>query len=445
MFNNNNGLWEIKNVKQIQLHYMKHMLIIMKPLIKYYIDNGTVLKKKGNDEASRQMFLKAKEIKKNPFIFNPGSTKGMLNIITPTYYKSDFLNKLDNDIYTLPVKDGLIDLRTGEFRKRCKNDYFSFELDVEWRGLDYNTPTINNFMNDIMLNNKDMINYLQKLLGYSITGLVREQKFVIWTGVGSNGKSVLMDLLKELLGPYYRQCSSDVVIAGKKSSIGSASPHIMQLLGARLAFVDESEMGSKLNESVVKSVTGGGAITCRPLFGQMITFDPTFQLFLLTNHKPDINVNPSIERRLVLIPFLAEFKDLQDLDVNNKKHKLKNNNIEKELKERLDEFLVWLVRGSVEYFNNGLGQVPNTVKQAMDEYLDENDNIKNLINDNCIKDVNGFVYHKDLYQIYVSTYGSISQRMFTGLMKEKGYNIKKKRHGNGFNGLKLINDDSDLE
>jgi putative DNA primase/helicase len=449
MFNSKNGLWEIKTVKQIQLHYMKQILIIIKPLVRYYIDNGNILKEKGNNDAGKLLLSKAKEIKRNPFIFNPSGAKGMMNIITPTFYKDNFLNKLDNDVNYLPVRQGLVDLQTGEFRKRCRSDYFSFELDVEWKGLEYETVSIDNFMNDIMLNNTAMVEYLQKLLGYSVTGLVREQKFIIWTGVGSNGKSVLMDLLKELLGPYYRQCSSDIVIAGKKNTVGSASPHIMQLLGARLAFVDESEMGSKLNESTVKSVTGGGAITCRPLFGQMVTFEPTFQLFLLTNHKPDINVNPSIERRLVLIPFLAEFKDKHNMDITNKKHKLKNNKIEKELKEKLDELLVWLVKGSVEYFNNGLGQVPDTAKKAMDMYLDDNDDIKSLINDNCVKDVNGFVYHKDLYQEYISTYGNISQRMFTGLMLEKGYQLKRKMNGRGFIGLRLLddndNDTSDSE
>lgn len=110
---------------------------------------------------------------------------------------------------------------------------------------------------------------------------------------------------------YYRQLPHDVIIQVGKSSPGAASPNLMLLLGCRLGFVDESGIDSKLNESIVKNITGGVNITARPLYKDPITFAPTFQIFLLTNHMPIIDKDNAYERRLVLIPFLAEFTTLK--------------------------------------------------------------------------------------------------------------------------------------
>ena len=168
-----------------------------------------------------------------------------------------------------------------------------------------------------------------------------------------------------------------------------------------------------------------------------ITFEPTFQLFLLTNYKPEIHVNQSIERRIVLIPFLAEFKDKDNYDSNNKKHRLGDKNIELILSQKLDQLLVWLVKGSVKYFKEGLGDVPNKIKDATKEYLNENDDLGNFMEETCNKDTNGFVYTSEIYEKYTKAYEYVSQKVFTQLMKEKGYNLSKRNGYKGYKGLSL--------
>jgi len=440
-YNETKKLWEEKNDEHIITHFVFEMKVLIKPLHEHYSLLATRMTKN-----SKELLKKAKQIKTDKKITEASSVKGFLCIIHTIFENKEFLPKLDNsDKDTLPVKGGVISLRTGVFRERTINDFYTFELNVEWKGLDYKTDTIDRFMKDIMLDSQEMVDYLQVLLGYSITGYVLEQIFILLVGPGSNGKGVLMSQMKHLMGKYFRQCKGELVIQGIKSNDGAASPHIMQLMGARVAFVDENEAEAKLNESVVKNITGGASITARPLFKDNVTFDPTFQLFLLTNHKPKLNVNNSTQRRIVVIPFLSEYKSKENMDPTNKNHKLKNNNIEEELKAKLDEFLVWLVRGSIKYFKDGLGKTPELAKHAVDEYMEENDDIASMIENHCDKVKGEAVSHKMLYNLFISEYRLVSQKVFTGLMRDKGYISSKSRAGMQFEGLQLKDDELDYD
>lgn len=141
---------------------------------------------------------------------------------------------------------------------------------------------------------------------------------------------------------------------------------------------------------------------------------------------------------------MAEFKEKVNYDKKNKRHKLGDSDIENKLLTKMDQLLVWLVNGSVKYYKNGLANMPETVMKATNEYLDENDDIKNLLKDNCNKNIDGFVYHKDLYQLYVGTYKNVSQKVFTSLMKTKGYISIRYRGQRGFKGLELKEDNADF-
>ncbi len=437
LYNDTTQLWEQKTSEEIQLHFIKNIKILIEPLVNYYKEKANKIRDTYIDKA-KEYDKRSLKIKNTGEFNKLPKVKGLMGAISAIFYNQEILKKLNNEKDLLPVKTGVISLKTGEFRKRTKEDYFSFELNVIWKGLEYETPDINKFFDDIMLNDTDMILYLQKLLGYSISGHVNEQRFIIFYGVGGNSKGVLQNILKILMGDYYRQLTSDVIMESRKNSAGAASPHLMQLLGARLAFVDESELGGKLNEGTVKSITGGSSITARPLFCNPITFEPSFQLFLLTNHKPEIAVNQSMERRLILIPFLAEFKNKDKYDENNEKHRLGNPDIEVELLQKLDQLLVWLVNGSVRYFKEKLDNVPNKVNTATNEYLQENNDLDNFLNEICIIKTDGFIYHNTLIEKYKNEYDkNITQKMFTTMMKEKGYESLRKTKGMGFKGIEL--------
>lgn len=439
LFNNKNKLWEDKTINFIIGHYMTNMIKLLEPLVDYYKQNAIDLNKLGKHDDAKIVDNNANKIKYNDAFYKTYIAKQLQIHILARFYKKNFYTKLNSIKYLLPVKNGVVNLKTGGFRERVQSDMFSFELNVEWKGLDYNTDNFNKFMNDIMLEDKELIRYIQKLLGYSITGYVKEQLFIILWGKGGNGKGVLMDLLKKLMGPYSKKVSKDVII--KKSletNAGAATPHLISLLGLRQAFIDESEFGDKLNEGIVKELSGGDDIIARALFKDEITFEVMFQLFLLTNHKPEINVDEATIRRIKLIPFLAEFKDKKRYDKHNKYHKLKDNNIREDLMNNLEELLTWLIIGSVRYFKEGLEDMPNKVEEETKKYLNENDSIGDLITEYCKIDINGFTYHKKLYDIYLENYDTfISKKLFTKKMNDRGYKIHRKTTGTGFKGLQL--------
>lgn len=437
MYNEMTTLWEHKYFCDIMDHFLDNMQKLIYPLWSHYLLKSKELwgidKNKSNEYEKFGL-----KIKNTPEFYKASKLKSMQPLISSKFFNENILNLINNKSNLLPVKSGIVNLQNGEFRERVIDDYFTFELNVEWKGLNFLTPDIDIFFKNIMLNDTDMIEYLQKLLGYSITGYVNEQIFIILNGNGGNGKSVLQNLLKSLMGKYYRQLSSDVIMETNKPTGGSASPHIMHLFNARLAFTDESDMGCKLNDGIVKSLTGGSAITARQLYGDPITFEPTFQLFLLTNHKPEIVVSQAITRRIILIPFLAEFKSDDKYDKNNKRHIKGNINIESELKEKMDQFLVWLINGSVKYFTNGLGKKPETITTAINEYLDENNDIMNFLNDHCKKTLGKFIHQTELYNAYKKNYNDgVTSKMFVSMMKEKGYDLHKKNNGRMFKNLEL--------
>lgn len=429
-------------------HFAEHILNIFAPLIKYCEKTGSVNKQ--NHEIGDQ-------IKFGKKLTTHNAMTSILMTAPCAFYRKNFESQLNNMSNLLPVGKSVINMETGISRERTKYDNFSFSLNCKYEGIDYDTPNVDKFMNDIMLGNGEIVNFLQTFLGYSCTGMVREQKICIFYGNGANGKGVLMNLLNYIFGEYFSQCTKDIIIqTGKTNSAGGASPHVMQLMGKhqrcnryispkwgkRLAFVDENDENEEINESLIKTLTGGAQITGRYLYSDYVTFDPTFQIFLLTNHKPKINANESMRRRLIMIPFLAEFKSKQELDKlsksekSKKKYKLKDVDIENKLKAHSSEFLTWIIKGSANYFKNGL-KVPPIIEKATEQYFKENDYVQNMLDKFCEKDENGFVYYKELYQIYKSEYEDISRNKFSSLMKKKGYETYHKRDGNCYKGLSL--------
>src|SRR5437016_3497375 len=153
-------------------------------------------------------------------------------------------------------------------------------------GLNYDTKDFDDFFSDIMLNDNKMISFLQKFLGYSISGNPNLQKFIIFWSDSSNGKSVLMGLMSTLLSKFYRPLTTDILMETKKSSAGSASPQLLTLVGCRFGCIDESSEDNTIDEKSLKTLCSGSKIKARPLYvNDYVDIDTTFQLFLLTNYK----------------------------------------------------------------------------------------------------------------------------------------------------------------
>jgi len=229
-----------------------------------------------------------------------------------TLYDPTFITKLNvGNPRLLPISNNkILNLDTLKCRNRTREDLYTFECPVTLLPLNHPLDNAKKFMSDITNNNIEIMNHIQEVLGYSFTGEMDQRCFWILWGEGSNGKSVLIEIIKIILNQYFVTVSEEVFLAGKKKNSG-ACPELIALIGARFGCMSEPEKDEKLKERTIKNITGMDSISCRQLYGEQIEFRPICKLFMLTNHKIGADVGNKnkalIQDRLKYIPFLSRF------------------------------------------------------------------------------------------------------------------------------------------
>lgn len=338
--------------------------------------------------------------------------------------------QLDKDPFLLNCKNGTVNLKTGELQPHKKEDYITKIIPVNYDS-DAKCPEWTAFLNQIMDNKQDLISFLQRSIGYSLTGSTKEQCMFILHGNGANGKSTFLGAIRELMGQYTTHINSDSLMVKDKSTINN---DIARLQGARMVTCMESEGGKRLAESLIKSMTGGDPLTARYLHAEFFDFLPAFKLWMGTNHKPQIRgMDDGIWRRIRLIPFSVKFPpDKQDRDLPEK------------LKKELPGILNWCVTGCQEWLKNGLC-VPKEVLVATDSYKNEMDTIARFIGDCCTTETKISTRSSDLYAAYVDWCKKVgeyelSQSRFSVRMDEKGYQKEKTRMGMYWKNLSVLED-----
>ncbi|MBN9890105.1 DNA primase family protein [Salipiger abyssi] len=218
----------------------------------------------------------------------------------------------------------------------------------------------------------EMRGFLQRWLGLSLTGL-KIQKFAFFYGAGANGKSVLVDLIAKMMGDYSHAAKIESFTGRNRRGGGDATPDIFPLMNARMVRASEPEEGERLQEGLIKELTGGEPILVRQLHADFIEVHPFFKLTMSGNHKPDIRgTDDGIWRRVLLVPF-----DVQ-IPAAERDEKLG----EKLWAERAG-ILNWLVDGLVQYLEGGL-QEPQQVLDATQEYRADSDPIGTFLGDACL-------------------------------------------------------------
>lgn len=251
-----------------------------------------------------------------------------------------------------------LDLRKCVARPNVQGDYITRRL-----GTDYDAgakcPRWLQFLNEVFHSDQELIAYIQRAVGYSLTGDTREQKLFLCYGGGANGKSVFLTTIGNLLGEYATARTFATFDADERNRVGD---DLAGLKGARFVSVIETNEDRRLNEARVKSLTGQDEITCRFLFGAYFSFRPTFKLWLAMNHKPTIHgVDRGIWRRIQLIPFTQSFE-------GNRQDKT----LEDKLRAELPGILNWALDGLREWHRLGL-EPPKTITEATEEYRHESD------------------------------------------------------------------------
>lgn len=352
----------------------------------------------------------------------------------------------DSNPYLLGVRNGVIDLRTGELSPGRPSDYIRTAVPIQWQGLDAPAPRWEQFLIEIFGGDLDLAQFLQRLLGYGLTGSSVEHKLPILWGTGRNGKSLLLEVIGDVLGTVSDTISPDVFMDQGARSAGAASPHLMQLQGRRLVWFSETREGQRLNAAQVKYVTGGDRINARPLFGKPVVFKPTHLAMLITNYKPRAEADDfALWQRILLIPFTQRFVDNpQGPDEHQADHHLRA-----ALTAEKAGILAWMIRGCLQWLAEGLNP-PAIVRTATDEYQEAEDTLSEFIEERCIKGDSIRTRANALYRAYktwiVDEKGQKenSEKTFAERLKRKGFAKERGKHGVSYIGIGVIDESSQL-
>lgn len=307
-----------------------------------------------------------------------------------------FIDKLDRaHPYLLPIKNNqVIDLRDGTTRFRKETDYFTYFCNVEPSG--NKSKTMKQFISSIMCDKKENIKYLQKILGYCLTGETNAQSFFIFWGRGSNGKSLLLNLLDKILDKAYKPASKEIFVKSNKS----AGVETLDIKNARLITYSETASKDSLNDDLIKRITGEDKITARGLYRDPITFSLICKLILCTNHKPEINAqDKGMRRRVKFVPFNAKFCE----NPAKENEYLKDTKLLKTLsKEKyINEFFSWCVEGAMEYYqDNNNFNPPADIMKEENKYLNSKASIDAWFNDEIEPCETSKILKSSLYEKY---------------------------------------------
>jgi putative DNA primase/helicase len=276
----------------------------------------------------------------------------------------------DSDPYLLGVKNGVVNLRTGEFRQARKEDYLTKQAGTEYVA-GGECPQWETFLRDIFNSDDSLISFVQTAIGYSLTGVTDEQVLFFLHGTGRNGKSTTTETLQALLGDYAQHAPAALFVSSRHG--GEPEKEIARLKGARFVVGSEIEEGSKLAESRVKDLTGEDTLTGRFLYGSPFDFKATHKLWFFGNHKPDVSgTDLGIWRRMRLVPFGAQIEESKI-----------DRQLPIKLLVELPGILNWSIEGCLRWQKEGL-VVPQTIRSATDEYQDEEDELGEFIEERCV-------------------------------------------------------------
>jgi len=318
---------------------------------------------------------------------------------------------LDVDPLLLNVTNGTVDLRTGVLHEHRAEDLLSKQTNFAYdeRAL---CPLWEAFVLQVMGGDEGMVAFLQRALGYSITGLTDEQVLFFLYGDGANGKSVFVEVVMEVFGPYGQKAPTEMLVERRFSAIPN---DIARLAGARLAVAAEASEGVALDEARVKDLTGGDKLVARFMRQDLFQFDPTHTLWAYGNHIPLIRgTDDGIWRRLQIVPF--------DVSIPEER---RDPMLKQKLLSEGAGILRWIVEGSLGWQRVGL-QTPEKVKRLSRAHRVEMDQTRRFLDEACeigddLEEESGAVY--DAYVRWCHECGEepVTKAMLGRKLNELGY------------------------
>ena len=296
-------------------------------------------------------------------------------------------NQLDADPWLLNVMNGTQDLRVGKLRPHHPEDLITKLAPVSYDPA-ATCPGFMQFLDRIFAGRSELIDFMQRAIGYTLTRATSERCFFLLWGSGANGKTTFLRVLHTLFGDYAAATRPDTFMVKQNGAIPN---DVAALKGARFVVAAEAERGQLLAEALVKQLTGEDPLTARFMRAEWFSFTSTFKVFIATNYKPTIRgTDDAIWSRIRLVPFTVTIPEAEQ---------------DKRLVEKLlaegPGILRWALEGCLAWQRDGLG-VSTEVRTATESYREEMDVLGQFLAERCIIDPHAVTASSALYEAYLS-------------------------------------------
>lgn len=357
---------------------------------------------------------------------NQSKQKGLLAQASILRSFATTIALFDTGHWKTGAPNGVLALDTGKLHEASREDLITMCLGtVVDAGA--KCPRWVRFLSEVFAGDEELIAFVQRAVGYSLTGDTSEQKMFLCHGAGANGKSVFLETLSLMLGDYAGGTPFATFDADKRNE---STNDLAALKGRRFVTVIESDEDRRLAEARVKAVTGQDTITCRFLYGEFFTYRPTFKLWMAMNHKPIIRgTDRGIWRRIVLIPFTQNFEGRED------------KNLTDDLREELPGILNWATQGLTQWRKHGLGTA-RVITAATEEYRKESDILGQWFTDSAASSPGAFTLASTAYDSFrgwchAFGYKEPTQTGFARGLIDRGYDRATHHNKRGYVGFIL--------
>lgn len=346
------------------------------------------------------------------------------------------LMNMNKNVYLLNLKNGTLNLKTGELQEHNRKDYITRLVNVEYNpGAE--CPNWKEFIDKIFMGNDELIDYIQKSIGYSMTGDSNLQCFYICHGAGSNGKGTFMKAIMTILGDYAAVLKGNSLM--EKMGDEGARGDLAKLEGKYFVCVNELEEGKCFDEALVKSLSSGAdeAIPVRRMYEEEFDLHPTFKMWMTTNKLPKIKgTDNGIWRRVRKIPFEYSFENDKEKD----EHFFEN-----KLVPEMSGILNWALEGCLKWQKEGM-KIPEVVKYAVDEYKSDMDPVQRFLDDECILSETCKTKISQLYDAYEDWCHENKEYVLSSIklskkVAEKGFKKTRDMNGRYWMGIGIVDND----
>lgn len=340
---------------------------------------------------------------------------------------------LDSAPNLLNVRNGIIDLKRGALMPHRPEYFITKYIDIDYNP-EAHFDSWDSFIKYATKGDEEYIGYIQRAIGYSVTGETNEQAMFFLYGDTSTGKSTFIRAIKSVLADYTKAADSSILMKKNINFAGSHSDELAALEGVRLVDCEEVSDGAGFSAELIKRITGEGDISCRALYKKTSTYKPVMKFWLVGNHRPEYDaLDQAVTRRLFMVPFDRRVPE-EEVD----RH-LFSKLTTKEGKEAI---LAMVIKGAGEWYKSNLGKCTRSEASRTD-YVDDIDWIQQFINDNIIFSADSKVSKADVYRRYTEWaescgYKRVCASNLYDRLRQKGLMETRKSTGRFFEGIRLM-------